>query len=168
MNPMIAHRFLAGEGLPASERRDLVRTARRLQGDAAGGHAGRTLAGRHVAVAVPSGPVSSPHYFEEAATALGAHVSHLTEDALEAACSNAEWARMLGRLYDAVDCGRLTRDAAIRLEKIAGIPMFSGLGDAGHPVRQLLADLGHEGHRDDDEREALLNLVEAVLVATMA
>jgi ornithine carbamoyltransferase len=169
MSCTIAHRFLAGEPLPDAERRDLVQTAHRLRAAARSGHMPRILKGCHVAVAAAPGAELDQHYFEDAATALGAHVSHIGEDDLQAACANPEWARMLGRLYDAVDCGRLDREAAIGLERAAGIPMFSGLGDEGHPVRQLLADLGGEGATPDGaSREALLELVEAVLVATVA
>jgi ornithine carbamoyltransferase len=169
MSSTLVHRFLAGEGPHEAERRELLQTARRLGAAARSGHMPHILKGCHVAVAAAPGADLAPRYFEDAAIALGAHVSHITEDALQAACANPEWARMLGRLYDAVDCGRLDREAAIGLERAAGIPMFSGLGDEGHPVRQLLAELGGEGASGADaSREALLELVEAVLVATVS
>jgi len=43
--------------------------------------------------------------------------------------------RLLGRLYDAIDCAGLTPGTVQAIEQSAGVPVFRGLGLEDHPAR---------------------------------
>ncbi|KWT94103.1 Ornithine carbamoyltransferase chain F [Variovorax sp. WDL1] len=79
-----------------------------------------------------------------AALELGARVAEVmfTEPAGSASSNDdlRTLARMLGRLYDAIDCGTMPSDAVLRIEREAGVPVYQGLGTDDHPARAL-ADL---------------------------
>jgi ornithine carbamoyltransferase len=99
----------------------------------------RPLQGRQVAMfcttACPAAEVMS-----RAVAALGGHVALL---------NHGNWpsygghdapaaARMLGQLYDAVDCCNLPLVAADQVERHAGVPVFDGLARIDHPLGLLV------------------------------
>jgi ornithine carbamoyltransferase len=46
-------------------------------------------------------------------------------------------ARILGRMYDAIDCGSLAASTVERIELEAGVPVYAGLGQDDRPARAL-------------------------------
>jgi ornithine carbamoyltransferase len=72
-----------------------------------------------------------------AATELGAKVAFLSAQGGHGLNGSA---RLLGRLYDAVDGGRMPDAALEQLNRDAGVPVFNGLGADDHPSR-VLAEL---------------------------
>jgi ornithine carbamoyltransferase len=72
-----------------------------------------------------------------AATELGAKVAFLSAPAGSGLTDSA---RLLGRLYDAVDGGPMAAAALEQLDRDAGVPVFNGLGADEHPTR-VLAEL---------------------------
>ena len=49
-------------------------------------------------------------------------------------------ARMLGRLYDAIDCCDLPAPLVEQIEAHSGVPVFNGVARPEHPLRQLIVD----------------------------
>ena len=104
--------------------------------------------------------------FREAATDLGAHVSHvrprLTD--LDTADDLQHTARMLGRLYDGIECQGLAHDLVEIVGREAGVPVYDGLASEHHPTARLtrLLDVG-------DPPGKLRQLVlQTVLLSTLA
>jgi ornithine carbamoyltransferase len=99
----------------------------------------RPLQGRQVAMfcatACPAAQVMS-----RAVAALGGHVALLSQGSWPSCGGHdlPDAARMLGQLYDAVDCCSLTPTAADQLERHAGVPVFDGLARADHPLGLLV------------------------------
>lgn len=127
------------DALSQEDLRALMDTARRLRGAASGGGA-EPLRGKNVALlcADPRDAVR----VQCAASALGAHVAHLRprQSQLDEAKGLEDTARLLGRLYDALDCPGMPPALLERVESAAGVPTFNGIGSDEHPTR-LIADL---------------------------
>ncbi len=91
--------------------------------------------------------------FCRAARALGAHVAHIRPP-VWAADEWSQWqacARLFGRLYDAVECQGLPRQAIDQLRRHSHVPIYEALAGADHPtvhVALLLdADLPADARR---------------------
>lgn len=145
----------AEQWLAAAER---LRAAFRI------GAMGRPLAGKNLAVLQPSG-ATEISTLQRAATDLGARVAQVRlGEPPPAVADFAHVARMLGRLYDAIDASRMPQDAAAELGKHAGVPVYHGLGNEDHPVRALAAHMALQAGSDGDDLRFLL---QALLVRTM-
>ena len=157
----LSERLLAA-ALEAHDRETLLQAAQRVRRAARDGGAARLLAGRHVAIAAAAGATPAQALFERAALQLGARVSHIAPDIL---ChgEHAATARLLPRLYDAIDCHLGSTSHALALHRRCGVPVYLTLGGARHPIRALVDELA----RLDGEL-ALVNLMQAVLVETLA
>ena len=96
----------------------------------------RPLQGRHLAVL---GAPEQAQPFGEAMEALGARVSRLGAAGPEAAPEpdTAKAQRLLGRLYDAIECCGVPPAYVEALDAQAGVPVFNGLADEGHPLRGI-------------------------------
>lgn len=120
--------------LSAGELGVLLAAARRLP-DLLAANA-RPLQGRHLAVL--GGPEEA-RPFSEAMEALGARVSQLGapggDKAPEPGAAKAQ--RLLGRLYDAIECCGVPSSYTEALDAQAGVPVFNGLAADGHPLRGL-------------------------------
>jgi ornithine carbamoyltransferase len=110
----------------------LVEAAGRLKQAARAGIALAPLRGKQLALVGDSDPDG---LLRDAATALGAKVSSLLFDAVRGV--NGSSSRLLGKLYDAVDCAGAASPKDV--ERDAGIPVFNGLGGDRHPARALAA-----------------------------
>ena len=97
------------------------------------------LRGRHIAVMCDDPACPSALALEQAATALGARVSHIPHQTLSA--DNAAALRLLGRLYDAVDAVHLAPDEARRLQQAIGVPVLNGPDRTDATADTLLARL---------------------------
>jgi ornithine carbamoyltransferase len=116
--------------------------ARRLRADAHAGSTGKPLRGRNLALLFAAEADPEPSTLRRAATDLGARVAEVRFSA-SATLANDELgvlARMLGRMYDAIDCGALAPHTVGRIELEAGVPVYDGLGLDEHPAHGL-ADL---------------------------
>jgi len=161
----LSERLLAANDLHDDDRRRLLRTALRLQRAAQHGGAMLLLAGRHVAIAADAGTTPAQDVFERAAAQLGARVSRIAPDLLrhDGAPARHAAARLLPRLYDAVDCHLGEAGHALALQQQTGVPVYLALGGQQHPIRALLAEMPGDGIDS-----ALTSLVQAVLVETLA
>jgi ornithine carbamoyltransferase len=118
--------------------------AERLRAQARAGTAGQPLRGKYLALLLGPPPSGNIMSLRRAAQDLGARVAEVrfTEPARAAGERDdvLALARMLGRIYDAVDCEALAPATARRIEQEAGVPVYHGLCLEEHPAR-VLADL---------------------------
>lgn len=103
--------------------------------------------------------------FVQAATALGADVSFVQPelDEISDADKIDATARLLSRLYDAVECQHLPESLVHQIASSIDIPVFAGLALAGHPTASLAGEL-------DDRTPFWLRrrmIVQAVLLLSM-
>ena len=80
--------------------------------------------------------------FEVAAYDQGANVTYIdpTSSQIGHKESMKDTARVLGRMYDAIEYRGFKQDIVEELAKFAGVPVFNGLTDEYHPT-QMLADV---------------------------
>jgi ornithine carbamoyltransferase len=80
--------------------------------------------------------------FEVACHDQGAHVTYLdpTGSQLGHKESVKDTARVLGRMYDAIEFRGFSQGAVEELKEYSGVPVFNGLTDEYHPT-QMLADM---------------------------
>ena len=141
--PSIRHRNLwSVDSLSPTEIRDVLDAARRLRLAGAGGQSGSPLRGRNLALLHAAPPDAAVDGLRSAALGLGAQVSHLRPADARITPAGADTAtlRMLGRLYDAIDCEDLPPARVADVARETGVPVFNGLGHARHPTR-VLAEL---------------------------
>lgn len=122
----------------------LLRQARVLARAGAAGP--QLMAGKQLALLSPDGGDAEAVEFIEAAKALGAHVSFV-QAGLDESSSDSQidaTARLLGQLYDAVECQHLPGELVRRIARGAGIPVFAGLAMPGHPTATLADELGSD------------------------
>ena len=137
--------------LSAPELLALVEAAGRLKQAARAGVALAPLRGKLLALVGNGDPDG---LMRDAATELGAKVTSLHA---EGAPSLNRSSRLLGRLYDAVDCAAPVSPKEVELE--AGIPVFNGLGGDGHPARALAALAAIHELADQPLRDLRLTLI---------
>jgi ornithine carbamoyltransferase len=104
--------------------------------------------------------------FRQAATELGAHVAHIRAS-LTASSTLQEvqhTARMLGRLYDAIECQGLAPDLVQQVAQAVDVPVYDGVASLVHPTAGLASRLGEESPAQDCRRF----VVQAVLLGSMA
>ncbi|MBL0093046.1 MAG: hypothetical protein IPP50_12150 [Piscinibacter sp.] len=141
--PNIHHRNLWSVGtLSRSDVLDVLETARRLKQAGLSGLPVTPLRGCNLALLNDAPPAEGAGSLRHAALGLGAQVSHLRPSDARIAPDTADeaTARMLGRLYDAIDCESMAPELVARVAHSAGVPVFNGLGSHGHPTR-VLAEL---------------------------
>lgn len=149
--PHIRHRNLwSVDSLSPAEIRDVLDAARRLRLAGANGQAGSPLRGRNLALLHESPPDEAIDGLRGAAVGLGAQVSHLrpADARITPVGADSATLRMLGRLYDAIDCEDMPLALVADVARETGVPVFNGLGHARHPTRvlaELLAMQEHSG-----------------------
>ena len=127
------------DDLSAADAQTLLTTARALK-QAQG--RGLPLKGKHVAVLGDSRPGGETDVFTAAALGLGAQVTRILPNTLRLAAKGdrRDTARVLGRLYDAIECDGMGQAFMLELKGAAAIPVSNVLMPDRHPTR-MLADL---------------------------
>ena len=113
------------------------------------------LDGKDIALIFEKTSTRTRAAFEVAAHDQGAHVTYLdpTGSQLGHKESIADTARVLGRMYDAIEFRGNAQDDVEELARFAGVPVYNGLTNEWHPT-QMLADFltMHEAsHKPYDE-----------------
>jgi ornithine carbamoyltransferase len=123
------------------------------------------LRGTNLALICESADDADAVVFLEAASDLGAHVAHIRPNLsdLHAPAVLQHTARMLGRLYQGIECQGLPADLVSRLGREAGIPVYDGVSRSEHPVAGL-AKLLSGGESVEKGRQLI---VQAVLMSTV-
>ena len=103
--------------------------------------------------------------FRRAAVELGAHVAHIRPSLTELSTPQEvlHTARMLGRLYDAVECQGMAADLVHRLGTDAGVPVYDAIASRRHPTAKLDGLLGGNSPALDKRRFVL----QAVMLSTV-
>jgi len=102
----------------------------------------KTLEGKELALIFEKTSTRTLAGFEVAAYDQGAHVTYFAPSGSQIGHkeSIADTARVLGRMYDAIEYRGRTQNDVEDLAAHAGVPVYNGLTDEWHPT-QMLADL---------------------------
>ncbi|MFF3110930.1 ornithine carbamoyltransferase [Kitasatospora sp. NPDC057904] len=97
------------------------------------------LTGRRIALIFEKNSTRTRCAFEVAAADQGATTTYLGPDGSHIGHkeSIADTARVLGRMYDAIEYRGFEHDAVTELAAHAGVPVYNGLTDACHPTQSL-------------------------------
>lgn len=102
----------------------------------------KTLVGKNIALIFEKTSTRTRCAFEVAAFDQGACVTYIdpTSSQIGHKESMKDTARVLGRMYDAIEYRGFKQSVVEELAKYAGVPVFNGLTDEWHPT-QMLADV---------------------------
>lgn len=155
----------AGENLSAAEAAALLSSARTLQRAAASGRPQPLLRGKNLGLLCDDDARREALLFRRAATELGARVAHIRNTIAEDTDAQRlqDTARMLGRLYDAVECEGLPHELVEQLAADAGVPVYDGSALPQHPTAALADQLDGEGAPGDKR----VYVLQALLVRTI-
>jgi ornithine carbamoyltransferase len=166
VNPTLQRRLLRSDVIDDIDSRALLDAARAIKRAAA--NPGSRLRGKNIALLCAEPDGDCARRFDAAATELGARVariepapSWLEHDAV----IDANAARLLESLYDAVDCEEVPAGFAQRLQAQLALPVYDGLARDDHPIFDLLPQVAASGQAPDDEDRRVL--LQATLVSTL-
>ena len=133
--------ILTLDELSPAEIRFLLRLAAELKAAKAAGIEKRRLKGKNIALIFEKDSTRTRTGFEVAAYDQGAHVTYLgpTGSQIGHKESMKDTARVLGRVYDAIEYRGFSQQSALELARFSGVPVYNGLTDEAHPT-QALAD----------------------------
>ncbi|MFG1930698.1 ornithine carbamoyltransferase [Mycobacterium sp. NPDC048908] len=102
----------------------------------------QSLAGKNIALIFEKSSTRTRCAFEVAAHDEGAHVTYIDPASSQIGHKESmkDTARVLGRMYDAIEYRGAGQDVVEELAEYAGVPVFNGLTDEFHPT-QMLADV---------------------------
>jgi ornithine carbamoyltransferase len=141
----------------------LLTQARALQRAAQAGATQPLLRGKNLGLLCAAPDGADALLFRRAATELGARVSHVLPSLSETSTAQevAHTARMLGRLYDALECQGMPPSLVGRIGQAAGVPVYDGIATPEHPTARLADQL--EGGTVENRRF----VVQASLLSTV-
>ena len=152
---------------PLLDREALLTRARQLQRAEAAASTSALLRGKHLGLICEEASGDDARLFCSAAGALGASVARIRPSMSELGSASGSallhTARVLGRLYDAIECQGLAPALVQRLGRGAGVPVFDGLASPSHPSAALAALLDAS---DPVEKRRLL-IVQATLLFSL-
>ncbi|WP_042363754.1 ornithine carbamoyltransferase [Streptacidiphilus neutrinimicus] len=134
--------FLKESDFTAQEFRFLVDLSARLKAAKYAGTEQPRLRGRNIALVFEKGSTRTRCAFEVAAADQGAHTVYLDPSGshLGSKESVKDSARVLGRMFDAIEYRGHGQAIVEELAQHAGVPVWNGLTDEWHPT-QMLADV---------------------------
>jgi ornithine carbamoyltransferase len=127
--------------LTAAQIRGLLDLSHKVKADKKRGAGERPLAGKNICLIFEKTSTRTRCAFEVAAYDLGMGVTYLdpTGSQIGHKESIKDTARVLGRMYDAIEYRGFAQTIVEDLAKHAGVPVYNGLTDESHPT-QILAD----------------------------
>ena len=133
--------FLTLADFSADEITYLLDLAAELKAAKREGREERKLVGKNVALIFEKDSTRTRCAFEVAAYDQGAHVTFIGPSGSHMGHKETvkDTARVLGRMYDAIEYRGFAEGTADELAKHAGVPVYNGLTDEWHPT-QILAD----------------------------
>jgi ornithine carbamoyltransferase len=125
----------------ADEITDLLDLAAELKEAKRAGREEQHLRGKNIALIFEKDSTRTRCAFEVAAYDQGAHVTYLGPSGSHIGGKESvkDTARVLGRMYDAIEYRGFGTEIADELAAYAGVPVYNGLTDEWHPT-QILAD----------------------------
>ena len=171
------HDALAADPIAPRDAAQVLDRARALQRAAAAGETAAPLRGRKLGLLCEAGADgdgggdgdngadSDAALFRNAAVELGAHVAHIRPSLTELSTlpDVQRTARVLGRLYDAIECQGMATELVHQVGVEAGVPVYDGLASPKHPTARLAALLEGNALLRDKRRFVL----QAVLLSTI-
>src|SRR3954467_3112804 len=129
------------EDYSPDELRHLIDLAAELKAAKAEGREEQKLVGKEIALIFEKDSTRTRCAFEVAAFDQGAHVTFIGPSGSHMGHKETvkDTARVLGRMYDAIEYRGFGESVAEELAEWAGVPVYNGLTDEWHPT-QILAD----------------------------
>ena len=120
----------------------LIDLSAKLKAESKSGHEKRRLQGRKIALIFEKTSTRTRCAFEVAAYDQGAHVTYLGPEGSQIGHKESieDTARVLGRMYDAIEYRGFGQSVVEGLAASAGVPVYNGLSNEFHPT-QMLADM---------------------------
>ncbi len=120
----------------------LLRLAGDLKTAKRQGYERQHLTGKNIALVFEKASTRTRCAFEVAAHDQGAHVTYLGPEGTHIGQKESmkDTARVLGRMFDAIEYRGFSQQAVEELARHAGVPVYNGLTDDFHPT-QMLADV---------------------------
>lgn len=124
-----------------AELRHLIQLAADLKSARRAGTEQQQLRGKNIALIFEKDSTRTRSGFEIAAYDQGAHVTYIGPSGSQIGKKESikDTARVLGRLYDAIEFRGFAQSDVETLAAHAGVPVYNGLTDSAHPT-QALAD----------------------------
>ncbi|MFF2505808.1 ornithine carbamoyltransferase [Streptomyces sp. NPDC058067] len=134
--------FLKEVDFTAEEFRGLVDLAAELKAAKKAGTETQYLAGRNIALVFEKTSTRTRCAFEVAAADQGASTTYLDPSGSQIGHKESvrDTARVLGRMFDAIEYRGDSQPGVEELAAYAGVPVYNGLTDDWHPT-QMLADV---------------------------
>ena len=156
----------AEKAFPAADLGAVLARALALARAAKDGPPAPVLRGKNIGLVGAAPGRADTELLELAATELGAKVAHVRPgwSAMSSPSEVADTARVLGRLYDAIDISGSPAALVRQVRLGAGVPVFNSLGSPDHAAAQLAGDLAGEASASDAWRY----VVQAVLLTALA
>lgn len=125
-----------------AEIRFVLKLAHDLKAAKYGGYEQPRLRGKNIALIFEKASTRTRCAFEVAAYDQGAHVTYLGPEGSQIGTKESmkDTARVLGRMYDAIEYRGFAQETVEDLARYAGVPVYNGLTDEFHPT-QMLADV---------------------------
>lgn len=120
----------------------LLNLAAELKAAKKSGSEKQRLRGKNIALIFEKASTRTRCAFEVAAYDQGAHTTYLGPEGTQIGKKESmkDTARVLGRMYDAIEYRGKKQSVVEELARYAGVPVYNGLTDEFHPT-QLLADV---------------------------
>lgn len=143
------------------DERSLLDRARMLRRAASAGRVQLLLRGKNLGLLCADDTQAQALLFRQAASELGAHVAHIGMSLSERSSAQevAHTARLLGRLYDAVECQGLPAALVRQMAAVAGIAVYDALATNEPLITWLAAQLGSAADLPQNRRFALQALL---------
>lgn len=133
--------ILSLETFSRSEILDLLKLGAELKAAKRGGFEVARLTGKTIALIFEKDSTRTRSGFEVAAYDQGAHVTYMGPSGSHIGHKESvkDTARVLGRMFDAIEFRGFAQKDAETLAQYSGVPVYNGLTDNAHPT-QVLAD----------------------------
>ena len=138
--------FLTLKDYTQEEIRYLLDLAHKLKKAKKQGRIGQTLAGKNIVLLFEKTSTRTRCAFEVAALDEGGHVTFLSNSQMGKKESIEDTAKVLGRMYDAIEFRGFQQETVEDLMKYSGVPVYNGLTDVDHPTQTLADFLTIEEH----------------------
>src|ERR687897_1218959 len=147
---MRGRHFLTMQDYSADEIRYLLDLSAELKAAKREGREEQQLVGKEIALIFEKDSTRTRCAFEVAAYDQGAHVTFIGPSGSHMGHKETvkDTARVLGRMYDAIEYRGFGEDTAEELAKWAGVPIYNGLTDEWHPTQMLADFLTFREHLD--------------------
>src|SRR5689334_15049166 len=134
--------FLKELDFTPAELRSLIDLSAELKAQRKAGNEPKFMQGRNIALVFEKTSTRTRCAFEVAAYDQGAHVTYLGPDSSQIGHKESirDTARVLGRMYDAIEYRGFGQDVVEEMADFAGVPVYNGLSSEFHPT-QMLADM---------------------------